>query len=345
MRRRLLAFLFCCVTGVAGAQSVHLSQYYNAPTLISPANTGLMPEHDFRLGLNYRNQWSALPVPYNTISGWGDLKIGGNKEGEKSNWLGLGFAVYSDKAGDGQLKLTQLQGNIAYHLQLDPTFMVSLGMSAATVQRSVNYDLLTFDAQWDGFAFNSGLPAGEKVGMMRTSYYTVGAGINFSYAPSENLFIKLGGGAVNINSPVESFYTGGKNTLALRPSGTLDVVLRTGDMIIVNPSVYYTQQQGAQELVSGAMVRLVVSQGGGMAQSTPVQLLVGGYYRMADALIGAVGMEMGPVQFVANYDMTMSSLAPYNSSYGALEFSLIYQGDWGRNRNNAKRSYTCPRFN
>jgi hypothetical protein len=48
---------------------------------------------------------------------------------------------------------------------------------------------------------------------------------------------------------------------------------------------------------------------------------------------------------MASYDMTMSSLAPYNSSYGALEFSLIYQGVYGKNKQNLKRSYTCPRFN
>jgi len=345
MRKGFLGLFFGFCFGTVAAQSVHLSQYYNAPTLISPANTGLTPEHDYRLGLNYRNQWSSLPVPFNTFSAWGDLKVGGNKDNEQHNWLGIGGAIYTDKAGDGQLKLTQFQGSLAYHLQMNSTFMVSLGMSAASVQRSVNYDLLTYDAQWDGFAFNSGLPSGERLGIIRTSYYTIGAGINFSYFPNENVFVKLGGGAVNINQPVESFYAGGKNTLALRPSGTLDVLVRTGDIIIVNPSVYYTQQRGAQELVGGAMVRMVFASGGGAANATPFQLLLGGYYRMADAMIGAAGLEIGPVQFVTSYDMTMSTLAPYNSSHGALEFSLIYQGDWGRNRNNAKRSYNCPRFN
>jgi type IX secretion system PorP/SprF family membrane protein len=345
MRIGLLGLVLSLWVGTSCAQSVHLSQYYNAPTLISPANTGLTPEHDYRVGLNYRNQWSSLPVPFNTFAAWGDLKIGGNKDEERHNWLGLGGAIYSDKAGDGQLKLTQFQGSLAYHIQLNSAFMVSLGMSAASVQRSVNYDLLTYDAQWDGFAFNSGLPSGERLGIIRASYYTIGAGVNFSIIPNENVFIKLGGGAVNINKPVESFYAGGKNTLALRPSGTLDILIRTGDMLMVNPSVYYTQQSTAQELVAGTMVRMVLAKGGGAANTTPFQLLLGGYYRMADAMIGAAGLEIGPVQFVTTYDMTMSTLAPYNGSRGALEFSLIYQGDWGRNRNNAKRSYTCPRFN
>jgi type IX secretion system PorP/SprF family membrane protein len=327
------------------AQSVHFSQYYNAPILVTPANTGLMPDNDFRLGLNYRNQWSALPVPYNTISAWGDLKIGGNKDNDHNNWLGLGFAFYSDKAGDGQLKLSQIQGNLAYHLQMSSTSMISLGLSAASVQRSVNYDLLTFDAQWDGFAFNSNYPNAEKVGILRTSFYTIGAGVNFAWFPSETVYLKLGGGAVNINKPIESFYAGGSNEVALRPAGTLDVVVQTGPILIVNPSVYYTQQNGATELVGGVQVRTYLSGSGGGFNTTPIQLLLGGYYRLTDAAIMTAGIQAGPVQFMASYDMTMSSLAPYNASYGALEFSLIYQGAYGRNKDHLKRSYTCPRFN
>ncbi len=339
----LIGVLLLLLYGSVAAQSIHLSQYYNAPPLINAANTGLMPDHDYRLGLNYRNQWSALPVPFNTYAAWGDFKIGGNKENEHNNWLGLGLGLYKDKAGDGQLKLSQFQGNVAYHLQMGPTFLLSMGLTASTVSRSVNYDLLTYDAQWDGFAFNSGLPSGEKVGIIRGGYYTVGAGINFSFFPNENMYVKLGGGAVNINNPVETFYAGGKNTVALRPSGNLDVLIRTGSVLIVNPSLYYTQQSGAQEITAGALVRTILS--GGKAGSTPIQLILGGFYRIADAAVGAAGLEVGPVQFMVSYDATLSSLAPYNSSYGALEFSLIYQNDYGKNKQSAKRSYTCPRFN
>lgn len=345
MRKGLLYIVaIMLMSGFVSAQSIHLSQFYNAPILISPANTGLMPDNDFRVGLNYRNQWSALPVPYNTFSGWGDFKIGGNKDNDHNNWLGMGFTVYTDKAGDGQLKLSQLQGNVAYHLQLSNTSMISLGMSAATVSRSVNYDLLTFDAQWDGFSFNTNLPNSEKVGIMRTSYYTIGAGMNFAWFPNENVYLKLGGGAVNINKPIESFYDNGVNEVALRPAGTLDVLVRTGSVLIVNPSVYYTQQKGATEIVTGVQVRTILG-GGNNGNGTPIQLILGGFYRMADAAILAAGMQVGPVQFMASYDMTMSSLAPYNSSYGAMEFSLIYQGSYGRNKDGIKRSYTCPRFN
>ena len=71
------------------AQSIHFSQYYNAPMLLNPANTALMPENDYRLGINYRNQWASIPVPYNTFSAFADFQAF-HKE-TSDNWLGLGL--------------------------------------------------------------------------------------------------------------------------------------------------------------------------------------------------------------------------------------------------------------
>lgn len=336
----VVAMLSCQVT----AQSIHLSQFYNAPLLITPANTGLMPENDFRLGLNYRNQWGALPVPYNTFSAWGDLKIGGNKERERTNWLGLGFAIYNDKAGDGQLALTQLQASIAYHLQMGNSSMLSVGGSFARINRSLDFNKLIFDNQWTGVAFNTNLQTGEPLGILRDNYNTVGAGINFAYFPNEGLYLKVGAGAVNINNPVESFYNNNTdaNIIRMRPSATIDAFIRTGDVFIVNPSAYYTTQSGAAEIVAGTLLRTILSSA---STGTAIELIFGGYYRVGDAIIGAAGLQVGNIQFMASYDATLSGLAPYNNSYGALEFSLIYQGQYNRNKGKIRNSYTCPRFN
>jgi hypothetical protein len=75
----------------------------------------------------------------------------------------------------------------------------------------------------------------------------------------------------------------------------------------------------------------------------PTQLILGIFDRIGDAAIGVAGIQLGSIQFMANYDFTMSSLAPYNNGYGALEFSLIYQGRYPNNQG-IKKMYTCPRF-
>ena len=339
MRKILSAIVCCCVGIVANGQSMHFSQYYNAPMLVNPANTALMPDNDFRLGANYRTQWATVPVPYTTFSAWGDLKIGGNKENGHPNWLGLGGAFFSDKAGDGNLALLQMQGSAAYHLHLNSSTMLSFGATGAYVQRSVNYDNLTFDAQWDGFTFNSHMPNGEKVGIIRTSYSTVAAGMNLAIFPNENVYIKIGGSVSNINTPSESFY-GGKNTLAMRPAANVDGLFRLSTDFIANPSVFFQTQSGAMELVAGSLFRYNLNHS---RDSRASQLILGGYDRLADAVIGVAGYQIGDVQFMASYDFTLSALSPYNASYGALEFSIVYGGSYYKNQG-IRRMFTCPRF-
>jgi hypothetical protein len=119
----------------------------------------------------------------------------------------------------------------------------------------------------------------------------------------------------------------------------LDVTLRTSSVVIINPSAYYSMQKGAAELVVGSLVRTLLSDQGDM----PKQLILGLFTRVNDAFIGVAGVEVGNVQVMANYDMTMSGLAPYNGSYGALEFSLIYHRPYLRNYG-IKSMYSCPRF-
>lgn len=338
--RILIAVILCSVfaSNISNGQSMHFSQFYNAPLLLNPANTGLMPEYDYRIGANYRNQWAVLPVPYTTESVYGDLKIGGNRGDSHPNWLGIGGAIFNDKAGSGSLTLLQLQGNIAYHLRISEHSMLSFGGSGAYVQRTVNYDALSFDAQWDGFTFNSNLPNGEKVGILKTNYTTVAAGFNLAFFPNEAVYVKLGGSVSNINQPIETFYNT-SNQVALRPIGNLDILVRTGPDLILNPSVYYTEQGGAAEIVVGSLTRTRLGTGRDAKSS---ELLLGLFYRVNDALIGAAGYQFGGLQFMASYDLTMSSLAPYNGGYGAMEFSITYGGTYYKNRGN--KMYSCPRF-
>jgi Type IX secretion system membrane protein PorP/SprF len=55
------------------AQDLRFSQWYNSPLTTNPANTGFIPASDYRIGANYRNQWSSvLTQPYRTFSAFGD---------------------------------------------------------------------------------------------------------------------------------------------------------------------------------------------------------------------------------------------------------------------------------
>src|SRR6516225_9769800 len=92
----------CGLQLVASSQDLHFSQFMNSPLLTNPANTGFIPEADYRLGINYRNQWSAImEVPYNTMSAYGDVQVLRNRI--ETGWMGLGGVILHDVAGSGNL--------------------------------------------------------------------------------------------------------------------------------------------------------------------------------------------------------------------------------------------------
>lgn len=330
-----LAALLVLFAGNSYGQGMHFSQYYNAPMLLNPANTALMSDADYRLGANYRSQWSSVPVPFNTFSAFGDCQILRNQN--LTNWMGLGMAMFTDKAGDGQLALGRYEGFVSYHIQTGNYSMFSVGLSGAYVQRSVDFTKLTFDRQWDGFRFDPGAANGESGYQARTSFIDIGAGVNYAYYPNEFTYIKLGAGVAHVNQPIESFYKD-ENKILMRPTVNLDGIFITSETFTINPSVYYTRQGNAQELVYGMKCKAYIGEDN---IGNPTNLLFGVYSRLNDAIIPVLGFEWAGVRLMTSYDFTLfSKLAGAVKSKGALELSLIYEGLYSRDRD----KMNCPRF-
>ena len=86
MTKRKTILMICGVMmmTIVSGQDLHFSQFMNSPLTTNPANTGFMPEGDYRIGINYRNQWSSImQVPYKTMGAFGVSK------NLPSNWSGI----------------------------------------------------------------------------------------------------------------------------------------------------------------------------------------------------------------------------------------------------------------
>jgi type IX secretion system PorP/SprF family membrane protein len=345
MRSKVYSLVLCCVVLLGlqqgYAQGLHFSQFYNAPMLLNPANAALMKSEDYRLGLNYRSQWASLPAPYKTLSAYGDCQLfKQNETGElMGNWLGVGAAFFNDKAGDGELGLTKFQGAIAYHIQVGSFSMLSVGLSGGYTQRSVNFNKLTFNEQWDGERFDILLPNGEMDGVVKTKLFDVGAGINYAFFPDEYTYMKIGAGVDHINQPEETFFNGSfVNKVGIRPTGSVEALFRLSQTFTLNPSAYYTTQSGASEILFGTNCNIGF---GGDENST--SLILGGFYRLQDAAIGVIGMQWGGMKIMGSYDYTISSLTPDNKGKGAFEMSVIFRGMYG-DMSGPPQNAGCPRF-
>src|SRR3954466_5994169 len=102
-QKRKIAFLLIAalqLTTLLKAQDLHFSQFFNSPLTTNPANTGFIPDGDYRMGINYRNQWSTImTMPYKTMSAFADAQI--LKDRFENGWVGIGGVILRDVAGSG----------------------------------------------------------------------------------------------------------------------------------------------------------------------------------------------------------------------------------------------------
>ncbi|MEN9338833.1 MAG: hypothetical protein RIQ62_145 [Bacteroidota bacterium] len=337
MKRILFSILMLGMLTQSQAQGLHFSQYNNAPMLLNPANTGLLQDNDWRAGVQYRNQWSTVAVPYNTFAVYGDCGLFRNQW--ETSWLGTGLGIWRDVAGTGNLALTKVQANLAYHVLLNDNSSLSAGLGAAYNQRSVDFDKLTYDVQWDEFSFNKNISNNESFNKARSSFMDLSLGMNFAYYNNTNFYMKVSVGARNLNQPSETFY-GSSNRLGLRPLANLDITYKASNSFIINPSIYYTTQKRASELVAGAMFNINVGEN---RVSGNNEFLIGAYYRLQDAAIFATGYQFRQHRVTFSYDHTVSQMSAGNKGIGAFELSLILQGTY-KPGNYIVNTYGCPRF-
>ena len=337
--KKYIAALVCGLVMVmtSFAQDLHFSQFFNSPLTTNPANTGFIPDGDYRLGVNFRNQWSSImSVPYKTMSAFGDMQI--MKDRFENGWLGLGAVVLRDVAGSGNLTSTKIYGSLAYHQMLGYSSLLSLGFNLGYANKQINVSNLKFPDQFDGKFFDNKLPTSVFLDNNTIGYFDMQVGMNYAYFPTENVYFNTGFSVHHVNRPRESFFDSDNNfdnRIPMRYIGFLNGSFKLNDQIILNPNIYYTKQATASELVAGVNAHYNLSGDG-------EYLLIGGaYYRLNESLIPMVGLGYKDYTFTFSYDVTTSSLSNYNSSRGAFEFSLIKQGSISPG---SQKVTPCPSF-
>jgi type IX secretion system PorP/SprF family membrane protein len=331
--------LFVCSfasTYIAISQDLHFSQFMNSPLTTNPANTGFIPDGDYRMGINYRNQWSSImSVPYKTMSAFADAQL--FKDRLENGWVGVGGVILRDVAGSGNLTSTKIYGSVAYHQMLGYSSLLSLGFNVGYANKQINASNLKFPDQFDGKFFDNKLPTSAFLNSNNVGYLDLQVGMNYAYFPTENIYVNGGFSAHHVNKPQESFFTSTdvSNRVPVRYIGFLNGSFKLNDQWIVNPNIYYTRQSTASEIVGGLNAHYNLS-GDGMYQ------LIGGlYYRHKESVVPMIGLGYNDYTFTFSYDVTVSTLGNYNASRGALEFSLIKQGIINPN---GKRITPCPTF-
>jgi type IX secretion system PorP/SprF family membrane protein len=320
------------------AQDLHFSQFFNSPLTTNPANTGFIPDVDYRVGAHFRNQFSSiLASPYKTLSIFADGQVMRNRF--DNGWLGVGAVVLSDQAGSGGLRSNKIYGSLAYHQMLGSGSLLSAGFNLGWVNKRVDLSKFTFPDQFNGIFFDNSVATGVTLSNTSVSYFDMQVGLNYAYFTNEDLYINAGYSIHHVNRPKETFFseTQDSSRIAMRHIGFINALYKANDRWILNPNAFYTIQAKATDFMIGMNANYNLSGDGDK------QLIAGLYYRNGDAIIPMLGFEIKKVRFTFSYDATTSGLRNFNDSQGAQEFNLIKQGFYNET-NSSTRQVVCPRF-
>jgi len=342
MKKWILLLAFCGLVGgfhssVKG-QDLHFSQFFNSPLTTNPANTGFLPDADFRVGAHYREQWTSIPVPYKTESIYGDAQV--FRDRFETGWIGLGGVILRDVAGSGNLTSSKFYLSAAYHQMLGNTGLLSAGFNTGLSSKRVDIAKFTFDNQWNGKFFDVQTPSGETFAANSMNYLDVQIGMNYAWFPSDNLYMHTGFSVQHVNKPSETFFTqtpGYSTQIAPRYIYFADAVIKVHDRLILTPTTYFSSQANATEFMLGMHANVNMSQNGEQ------QFIAGVYYRGSDALVPMVGYQWQNFRFTFSFDATNSALKNYNNKNGASEMYLQYNGSY-QTYNGEIRQSLCPSF-
>lgn len=344
MKNYIFIFLFLAL-GIltVKSQDIHFSQYFAAPLLTNPANTGFFQD-DWRIGGNYKNQWpwgsEISHKTYRTFSGYGDMGFFKDNLGN-GDWAGLGAVLVYDQAGDGDLSNTKIFLSAAYHKSFgfDNQFYISIGAGGGFVQKKVDYTRLYFDNQWDDSGFDLTAPSGEPhSGETNTQLIDIQAGLKATYYANEKWNLSVGTAFFHVNKPKDTFYEG-DNRLGIRPLSTVSAQIEVNKKILIFPSLAYMNQKSASELLATILGRYELKLDGAAHDHA---IWFGLIYRYNDAISPLVGYEMDKIRLLLNYDINHSSLTNASRGAGGFELSLVYTGL--RKEKVEKIMIPCPRM-
>ena len=329
MRKSIIYLIFLSFYGAADCygQDPTFSQFYANALYLSPSFAGATAE--YRLGVNYRDQWPSIPGKFRTYS------ISFDKAMPNFN-SGIGVLATYDVAGTGDMSTTNIGLLYSYDFNLNQEWHVRPGVNFKFYYQGLDIYKLIFNSQITGsgttqqvspppfdnvadvdFAtsalfYNDRTWAGFTLDHLlspRTSFYGNDAVVPFKF----NLY----GGIQVLN----------KSRLRQKMQEVMSIALnfqKQSKFYQTDIGLYYFKNP----LIFGLWYRgipFVTSQAG-------------------DAIIGLIGIKTDVVHIGYSYDFTISNLI--TSTAGAHEISLIYEFNTMSLAQSRRRirAIPCPEF-
>ena len=348
IRGLLFVFLSVFISKFSGAQDTQYSQFYAYPVYMNAALSG-SHSGTYRVSAGYRSQWAqSLERPFTSFSMAGDFKIETSPNKKSSDFAGAGLIFSTDQIGVFNYDVYQIALMGAYHKLLSArnNTYLSAGVHFGLGQRSINYNSVSFEDQFNGqddysFATNELLPANNF------AHPDLGFGLNFSTTPSRNFGVYIGGSYYHLNEPNISFYAKDVDVEVPQENARLNrrlsvhaaVSIPLTDLVTLLPRAIYNSQGQHSSATFGANLRLQMIEAdasffhlGAWARSTKSLST----FQPTDATLFA-GFELRGLMMGLSYDIYLREIAG-QAGTGTFEFTISFTGS---HENSAQ---ICPTF-
>lgn len=307
-------------------QDPTFSQFYANPLYLAPSFAGATEE--YRVALNYRNQWPAIPGVFHTYSISFDKALVNYSSG-------LGIQAIYDVAGSGDLSTTNIGLLYSYDFNINEDWHIRPGVNFKFRYLGLNIYKLVFASQMTGSGNVPSISPPPFDNVADIDFATSGLVYNDRFWGGFTLDHLL--------TPKQSFY--GDNALLpikLNVFGGVQIMRKT------------RLKQTFHEVLSVAVnfqkqAKFYQTDIGLYYYRDP--LIFGLWYRgipfvtsqAGDAIIGLVGIKTKQLHIGYSYDFTISNLI--TSTSGSHEISLVYEfNSFTLGQKKKIRAIPCPEF-
>lgn len=322
-----LLLLFCFIDQPAVISQARFSQFYAAPLLINPANTGRFNK-SYRIGGSFRRTINAQEQIFTQTAFFSDFKVL-EKLVPEQDCFALGISGLSENSAAEGIKNTYLSLSASYQKGLDEDGkqQLGIGFQATYAHRKLLKPDYIFESQLISW-INSGYSNIDifQLGDVDVVYTDLDAGLIYQGMINTANLISAGVSMYHITAPKKIFQGGELNVLRQTWGHfAWEKKLRNKGKLYSALLVSYSERS-INDLFTGLSYELSLNRNN--------QFSFGAWFRSSmiggKAIVPVVGLNFFGFALNTSYDINFYSKNRGQKS--AMEISLIYTGAKNRER-------------
>ncbi|MFM7310882.1 MAG: PorP/SprF family type IX secretion system membrane protein [Flavobacteriales bacterium] len=321
MLKRITPLVFILLLSrPAFSQDIHFSQYNQFVQLYNPAMVGQF-DNMMKGTIVHRKQWGRVGEGYRTNGFDAQYKL---LSLYNDNFLGFGLMVYQDDAGKADMKTFAVKGSVSYNIEAGSNDFIAAGAQFGYEQRSINFDGLAWDSQYNGVNYDPTMDDRERFIASKRNFVDIGAGVHWRHKSDKRKYT-IGYSVFHANQQI-TMVARGNDRMRLRHAmiGSMTKRYRHVD---IRTDALVQRQSGAMEVVVGVTCDYRFGEESRYTDIRTSSVARGGiFFRNGDSFVPYIGFDYKRFMGASlGYDIRVAKMNTAKRP-GAFELTLTYFG-------------------